>query len=283
MRSDHPYLGARFGLASQHHKGRLFAPAFEDRLKANVVEICIDTDQFGTFSGDIPRTLSPEGAAIAKAQAGLEVSGLRFGLASEGTFGPDPLIPFVTSNIEIAVLVDLERNIVVVERARDIAPVHARTVVRPQEISTDFLARADFPRHALIVRAEDEHISTLRKGISDATVLEQAIKEASSVSPSGRAIVENDLRAHCSPTRQVVIIEAAARLAIRLASTCPSCGCPGWGVIDRERELPCETCGSTDTNSVSADVLGCPLCSHRQAQARRERFADKGTCNVCNP
>ncbi len=275
------YRGRTFALGTQHGKGPLFATAFNDHLGAVVREIACDTDAFGTFAGERPRERPAVETAIAKARRALDVSGLTLGLASEGTFGPDPALPFLASDIEHVVAVDLELDLVVVEHARRLAPVHHRCVVDPGADVAAFLQRADFPAHALIVRPEDGDPASVVKGIVEPAALASAIARAAERSPTGRAIVENDLRAHCSPTRRAVIEEAAGRLARRLATRCPACDAPGWGLVDVERGLPCADC-ETPTTAVLAEVRGCASCPER-ARTVMGGSASPATCPACNP
>ncbi|MBL7537713.1 hypothetical protein INQ15_25330, partial [Escherichia coli] len=72
----------------------------------------IDTDRFGTFSRDVERTGSQLDAARAKiAAAFAEAPDAQFALASEGSFGPHPYIPFAPLAREIVVLADRARGI----------------------------------------------------------------------------------------------------------------------------------------------------------------------------
>lgn len=80
-------------LATTHGKLEQIAPAFERLPDWRIVVADIDTDQFGTFSGEIERVLSPRETAIAKARAGMAAAGTAFGLASEGSIRPHPTVP----------------------------------------------------------------------------------------------------------------------------------------------------------------------------------------------
>lgn len=97
-------------LATQHGKERVIGPVLNEALGLRVE--CtpdLDTDQFGTFSREIPRRGSPLAAARAKIAAAFECSPhARVGLASEGSFGPHPPIPFVPPGLELVLLVDRE-------------------------------------------------------------------------------------------------------------------------------------------------------------------------------
>jgi len=277
------YRGHLAVLTSQHEKQRLVAPSFKEVLGVELIERALDTDQFGTFSGDIERSASPLDTAIAKARLGMKESGLPRGVASEGFIGPDPFIPFVISDIEHLVWVDAERDIVVSEsyRSLDIRTASTRTFVGAD--LSDFLQRADFPRHRLIVKAENSSPFFCAKGIGSVQALEAAISECSHRSETGAVIVESDLRAHCSPSRQVNIAATARLLALRISTHCPECHTPGWGKVGVERGLLCRDCSSFVEQAVRGDEMGCVKCDFKKLELRAESRADPAICDWCNP
>ena len=72
-----------------HRKEEAIAPALMSALGLLVEPTAgLDTDQLGTFSGEIPRSGTMLEVAVRKARLGMSVMGLPLGLASEGTFGP---------------------------------------------------------------------------------------------------------------------------------------------------------------------------------------------------
>ena len=276
------YRGHLAVLSSQHEKQRLVAPSFREVLGVELIERTLDTDQFGTFSGDVERSASPLDTAIAKARLGMKESGLPLGMASEGSIGPDPFIPFVISDIEHLVWVDEERDIVVSEsyRSLDIRAASTRTFTGAE--LGDFLQRADFPRHRLIVKAENSSPLFCIKGIGSAQELEAAITECSRHSATGAVIVESDLRSHCSPSRQANIAAVARLLAVRISTHCPECRTPGWGKVGVERGLLCRVCSSFVEQAVRGDVLGCVKCDFKKLELRVESRADPAICDWCN-
>ncbi|MDP3559480.1 MAG: hypothetical protein Q8R79_03910 [Legionellaceae bacterium] len=54
-------------LASKHNKEQVIEPVFREQLSCNLYVSDIDTDQFGTFTGEVPRSLSPHETCILKA------------------------------------------------------------------------------------------------------------------------------------------------------------------------------------------------------------------------
>lgn len=76
----------------------------------------------------------------------------------------------------------------------------------------------------------------------------------------------------------------AERLADRLASLCPACQSPGYGIIAVEKGLPCAWCGGPSL-MVRHQVFGCVICDKQEKRARSDGLtqADPGQCAYCNP
>lgn len=112
-------------LATMHGKEAAIAPVLLERLGlALSTAPDLDTDTLGTFTGEIPRTGAMRDAAVAKARLGMAATGLPIGIASEGSYGPHPHVPSTASGIEIMVLVDDTRGIVVSEVLVEDTPLY---------------------------------------------------------------------------------------------------------------------------------------------------------------
>lgn len=285
-----PYFGRQAVLATMHQKQLALGPPLHDVLGLRLLTSCdVDTDQLGTFAGEIPRRGSMREVAIAKARLGMQATGLTLGLASEGSFGPHPLIPFMAGGIELLTFVDDERGFVLHQSLVVGQTNFGHSVVSPGEAFDDFLDRVCFPSHALIVRPNslvhgDPQSLALVKGIADHDTLVQAIAAAARHSSDGKARIESDMRAHLNPTRMRSLAQLAEQLAQRLASLCPACACPGWGKIDVLDGLPCDACGRP-TEMVLQEVFGCLQCAHREFKARSDGLKQTGPehCPYCNP
>jgi hypothetical protein len=204
---ESPYFGKSATLPTLHGKETVISPIFQSALGLIIQVTEIDTDQFGTFSGETPRTLSQFDAAVAKARAAIALTGTPLAIASEGTIGPNPLIPIASSDLETLVFIDSERDLIIHESFRSSEIVAARIAIEPGENLDKFLAKADFPNHALIVRTESPAAFEAVKGIRDFEKLVQAIHDLAR--ESGHVIVESDLRASHSPSRMQNIAECA--------------------------------------------------------------------------
>ena len=278
---QHPYSEKRAVLATLHQKGELIAPDFLQALGMVVEEVAVDTDSLGTFSGEIERIGSARDVVLNKARLGIKASGCPRGLASEGSIGADFYIPFIQSDVELIGFVDEELDIELVEsyRSTDIT-AHTITIDSPTDLN-DFLKKADFPHHKLIVRSVNKPITYCVKGISTEAVLLKAIADGLQQSPS--LVVESDLRAHCSPSRAENIKKAAAKMAARLAQLCPDCSAPGWGVTSYIKGLPCAECGEISEDALKSEILGCARCSFTHEGKSLAEVIDPSRCNLCNP
>lgn len=282
----HPYAGARAALATMHRKERAIAPALANLPGFEViVPPGLDTDRLGTFTGETPRAGTIKEAAIAKARLGMEAAGLPLGLASEGAYGPHPQIPFIAAGVELLVLVDDARGLIVKEHIIEDAPHYHHAVVGAGDDLADFLARVEFPAHGVIVRpnAGAPDTATIRKGLQSDQALTEAVRAACAASPDGQAFVQTDMRAHVNPRRMATLTRLAERFAARLARLCPDCGAPGYGMVDVESGLPCAGCGAP-SGLVRFEVFGCGACDRRERRPRADgqESADPRHCHLCN-
>lgn len=282
----HPYAGVAIAIATLHGKAGTLAPAFAVVGTRLQLAAGVDTDALGTFSGEVPRTRSPLDTAIAKARLGMRATGLPVGIATEGSFGPDPVLGIVPLHREVIVLVDDRHGSIVVETlATHDSNFGGRTLSAGEMPGADDLARWRFPSHALIVRPEPPAGGlALHKGVQDAGALQDAIEATRRASPSGQVRVETDMRAHLNPTRMAHIAALGERLVRRLACRCAACGAPGFGLVDRRPGLACAGCG-LPTALARAEVHGCPACGMLVERPRADGLAaaDPGQCDHCNP
>lgn len=281
------YAGARAVLATMHGKEKAIAPVLRGHLGLAVSTVPdLDTDALGTFTGEIPCAGTIHEAAVAKARLGMVATGLPIGIANEGSYGAHPHIPFVAGRIELMVLVDDTRGIVVSEVLIEDEPVFDHALAATIDELGPYLARIRFPDHALIVKSSPTRIEAgpVCKGLCASEDLAKAIVTCAAHSPNGQALIQTDMRAHMNPTRMATLSRLAMAFADRLAASCPACGLPGYGQLDVETGLPCEDCGAPSI-MVRNRVLGCVACAHRERRPRPDgrSHADPKYCPECNP
>jgi len=270
------YRGRPGVMATRHRKERAVAPAFASGLGLVLAAPeDLDTDRLGTFTGEIPRTGNMRETARRKAMMGLEATGLSIAVASEGSFGSHPSMPFLPLGREVLIFVDTENGIEVVEEQVSERTNFAAIHMTDGAELDGFLLRAGFPRHAIVLRGGDRIV----RGITSRGHLDRLLQET-----GGPLHLETDMRAHMNPTRMGEIARLAERLARRIATPCPACEAPGFGLTGSERGLPCECCGS-ETSLVRALLSSCACCGHmvRDPRADRRVAASPSECPECNP
>jgi hypothetical protein len=283
LSSSSPYRDAVVVFTSLHGKHHQVASAFAEILGAQVIGTDkVDTDQFGTFAGDVTRTLAPLEAARAKARLGMAALGLPYGLASEASYGPLPGLG-LPGHEEILLFLDDTRGLEIIEGNRTLTIPGTTCRVRDIAELEPALAGWGFPGQGLIVRpCTGGGQRDITKGIIDRSRLHMAVRTAAGRSGDGHALVEPDLRAQHNPTRQAVLTQLGHQMAHRLNSACPSCASPGYGRTRTVSGLPCSLC-HTPTELIRADTHTCPACSHEHLQPRAETAADPRWCPICNP
>ena len=289
MRHDDPrnYSGQIAVVATMHGKERVIAPMLNDAFGLDVhLAIDLDTDKFGTFSREIPRAGSPLDAARAKIIAAFQSMPLaRIGLASEGSFGPHPLVPFMPLGQELVLLIDRETGFELEGRYAGADTNFCHAVLANVDAAVEFAERSGFPEHGLIVigctDGKPAPERALIKDITDLHSYEAAIRQLTF--NGGSAFVETDMRAHRNPTRMKAIERATADLIRRMQSACPTCGFPGFDVTERIPGLPCEWCG-VPTDVIRNTIWSCRRCFFRDVRpATDNATADPGHCHDCNP
>ena len=279
-----PYNGVRAILATMHGKEHAVAPALSATLGMQIVTSpIIDTDQLGTFTGEVPRAGSMHDAAVAKARLGMHLTGLNIGIASEGSCGPHPAIPFIAAARELLVLIDEERGIIITEHLLTECTNFDHIVIAPDGYLQPFLEKIGFPSHAVIVRPNTGK-GPIHKGICDPHLIASLVRETSRISEDAKTRVETDMRAHFNPTRMGQIAKLADKFARRLATLCPACGMPGFGILTSEPGLVCGECGA-ETHLVKTLISACASCQFTENQPRSDglRSARAAQCPECNP
>ena len=277
-------LPDRAALGTMHGKAAAIAPPLARLGITLVVPEGLNTDQFGTFTAETPRTGTMEDAARAKARAAIAATGLSVGIASEGAYGPHPFIPFLPIGREVLLWRNEETGHEVIERLIDGAPCYDHATVCSADEATAFLSSMGFPRTAVIVASTGAGATPLAKGLQDRDAVDDAIARAAHLSAQGGAFLQTDMRAHLNPRRMETIGRLAERLAARLATACPNCAALGWGLLRVETGLPCAWCDGP-TLLVKAEIHGCTLCGQQVVQPRVNgpSVADAGQCPTCNP
>jgi rubrerythrin len=277
------FEGRKLLIVTKHGKEQVFASVFEKALGVRcVLDNSFDTDQLGTFSGEVDRTLDPMSAAKQKCLEGMRQSGCDLAIANEGSFGPHPTLFFVPADEELLVLIDSKNKLELVVRELSTATnFNAGEITTVEELFA-FAKQAQFPSHALILRPAKANFQSMVKGIHEQAQLLEVFESLKSQHPS--VYVETDMRAMHNPSRMKVIAAAAEKMLSLIHSTCPQCQTPGFTVSDYIRGLPCSLCGRP-TRSLLAQIYTCKHCNYQKEKSNPENkdFEDPMYCDYCNP
>jgi hypothetical protein len=270
-------------LATMHKKEKVMAPILNAELGLLVtVPDNFNTDQFGTFTRDVTRAGNQLEAARAKARAALKLTGGDLAIASEGSFGTHPGLPFVPSNLEIVVLIDVKNNLEIVGHHRSSKMlVRGQIVTSPQQ-ALDVATSWGFPEQGVIVRLTEKSNRNIYKDITTLTQLKTTSKKLLSGWFTKHIYIETDLRAHRCPARMESIKAATNDLIKNCKSLCPACSAPGFVITKIIKGLPCSSCGHPTERELSLRY-SCQLCNHAEVRSAEGALADPGDCELCNP
>ncbi len=236
-----------------------------------------NTDQFGTFTGEVERANDPLTTARLKIKDALRISGETLAVASEGSFGTHPQIGFVPADQELLLLIDTKNKLEIVASKISTNTNYAQQSVTTWEEVRSFAKEAGFPSHGVTLRS----LTTLHKGISDWKLLQQTFEQL--IVSTSSIQIETDMRAIYNPTRMKVIEETTQLLLDKINSTCPSCHFPGFDIQERVTGLPCRLCNSPTSFTFKLTYI-CQHCSYKSEKLFPDGDScDPMYCNECNP
>lgn len=271
-------------IATMHQKEQVMAPILEQELNVKILVLHMNTDEFGTFTRDVKRPGDQCQTARLKAEQAMALTGQTLGFASEGTFGPHPMIPYLPYNREVVMLVDREHHLEIWGQAFSTTTNYSHTLVKNIEEAQAFAQKAGFPQHGLVVMANPDVVQATQmiKGISTEAQFVDVVTWM--LSKFGHAHIETDMRAMYNPTRMKVIAEATQDLIKKVNQCCPQCNCPGFDVVEHIKGLPCRLC-HFPTELTLISIYHCKRCKFRQ-EIRfpdKQETADPAQCRYCNP
>ncbi len=276
------FRGRTLLIVTQHAKELVIAPVLEKNLGV----ICqvtknLDTDQFGTFSGEVERSQSPIETLRMKCKAALHQHHADLVVASEGSFGPHPSLYFVPADDELVMLMDIQNNLEIVARELSIDTNFGQQTITTWIELEQFAQDHEFPNHALILKDATQKLTQI-KGITTWEALKRSYDHL--INTSAAVHVETDMRACYNPTRMKVIETAALKLVEKIHSVCPTCAMPGFDVMRQLFGLPCAWCG-TPTRTIRAEVHHCRHCGYESEKEypHGKMKADPSCCDQCNP
>ncbi|MBS3030582.1 MAG: hypothetical protein HCA25_27080 [Dolichospermum sp. DET50] len=273
-------------LATMHNKEKVISPLLKEHLGINlIVPQGLNTDVFGTFTREIKRPDTQIITARLKAKKALEMDDEKIAIASEGSFAPHPLIPYIYANQEIIIFLDQENDLEIIGELFSIETNFNHQTISSLEESEEFAQKVGFPEHGLVISFDN--ISTGKtefiKGITSKENLINSV-EIAIKNTNGKFHIETDMRAMYNPTRMKNIAFATQDLINKINSLCPQCNTPGFMINQKIPGLPCELCHQP-TSLIKAVIFQCQKCGFTQQQLfpNNQEFADPSLCEYCNP
>lgn len=270
-------------IVTKHKKERVIAPLLEKHLKVACFTLKkFNTDDFGTFSGEIERKDEPLETVRKKCLTGMHLANCDLAVASEGSFGPHPSLFFVPSDSEIIVLIDKKNNFEIIAHQLSTETNFSGREINSYKELCEFAKIVKFPSHALIIKKEKNDFSEMIKGITTWDKLFSAYQYFTQENKS--IFVETDMRALYNPTRMKVIKKTTEILVKNINSKCPKCHTPGFVISDIKKGLPCEQC-HLPTQSALSHIYVCKKCNYvKENEFPNKRIhEDPMYCGFCNP
>ncbi|MEY2910886.1 MAG: hypothetical protein RLZZ184_195 [Cyanobacteriota bacterium] len=273
-------------LATMHNKEKVISPLLKEHLGMNVIVTeGLNTDVFGTFTREIKRPDTQVITARLKAKKALEMYDQKIAIASEGSFTPHPLIPYIYANREIIIFLDKENDLEIIGEVFSTETNFNHQTISSLQEAEEFGKKVGFPAHGLIISFDN--ISTGKtefiKGITSQENLINSV-EIAIKNTNGKFNIETDMRAMYNPTRMKNIALTTQDLINKINSLCPRCNTPGFIINQKIPGLPCELCHQP-TSSIKAVIFKCQKCSFTQQKLfpNNQEFADPSLCEYCNP
>lgn len=273
-------------LATIHQKELAIAPVLKDKLGLLVIPVSdLNTDTFGTFSGEVARTGSQYQSALAKIEAAEKLNPQQhLFLASEGSFYPHPDAPFITLNSELILFIDRKNKLEIQAWNHTVNTNYRSISIGAYNKLKEFAEQLGFPNQGIILKLMQDDV--LLRAIKDIATWPDLLFAYNSLThnTSATVVAEADMRAHKNPTRMESIKLCADKLASLLLSTCPSCQTPGFTIVDTKPGLPCSCCGFP-TRSAMYSVCTCSTCGYSitKKYPNGKQTEDPVYCDNCNP
>jgi hypothetical protein len=281
-----PFAGRRLLIATMHCKEHVVAPILESQLEVRCVipDSRFNSDRFGTFTRDIKRPGDQLETARRKAQKAAELMDIDLVVSTEGSFGMHPSIPFVPSNLELVLLLDLQHGYEIKGHYRTSETNMSHQWVSSVKEALEWAAKIGFPDHGVIVRMGERFPFGIYKDITTEADLIHIISRLLKFPFRRKVFLETDMRAHRNPKRMKAIEQATTNLISRLQVPCPQCSAPGFGVEDVVSGRPCSWCGAP-TDLPMQEIHRCHACGFEKTKpiVSSPQTADPKYCEFCNP
>lgn len=271
----------KVAFVTKHGKDAVILPILNKYYNITESEtLAIDTDKFGTFNRLTKREGTATETLIRKIEAGKQESNADLIVASEGSFGPDPILPFLPLDAEqVALYEKRSNNIYIGEKLSNktnFSSLQATTL----EEAFSFIDKQDIPKNNILIRKNEKS----KNIFADFESKKQAKEIAEKVFSKGfkkQVFLETDMRSDRNQIRQSIIQDASEELVNNLKRICPGCESKGVRPKGIEPGLPCKIC-NLPTDEAAFKIYSCPTCEHEYKE-KIEGQGNPANCARCNP
>jgi len=275
-------------LVTKHNKEKVIVPLLKNGFGLDIeIATKVDTDQFGTFNGDIERPDTQYNTAKFKILKAFELyPETEIAIASEGAFNPHPDCPFIPLNTEVVLLIDRKNQLEISGKYLSLAASVKEGTVSSIQEAWNLATIIGFPECGVVLKAgkNENNKPYIFKDATTTSGLEAALLYFFNISSNGKIEMQTDMRAHCNPFRMENIRLATVELIKNIQSVCPQCNTPGFDVKEVIKGLPCSLCNAP-TRSTLSYIYECKKCSHTEEKfyPKGKQKEDPGSCDWCNP
>ncbi|MCY7291131.1 MAG: hypothetical protein LH615_03015 [Ferruginibacter sp.] len=275
-------------IVTKHNKEKVIVPILQEALGLDIsIATKVDTDQFGTFSGEIERPDTQYNTAKLKILKAFELyPEAEIAIASEGAFNPHPDCPFIPLNTEVVLLIDRKNQLEISGKYLSLAANVKEEIVSSMKEALDFAEILSFPQNGIILKAgkNKNNKPYIFKDATTTSCLEAALLFFFEISDDGKITMQSDMRAHLNPVRMENIRLATVELLKTIQSVCPVCNTPGFDVKEVFKGLPCSLCNAP-TRSTLSYIYECKKCKQQEEKLypHGKQQEDPGLCDYCNP
>ena len=277
------FKGRNLLIATKYEKEKVIAPILEKELGVKCfVTADLDTDELGTFTGEVDRKDDPITTVRNKCLIAMKLTNCDLAIASEGSFGPHPSIFFVPADDELLLFIDKKNDLEIIVRELSTATNFNGSEIKTEEELKKFASNANFPSHGLVLRKSKDNFENIVKGIINEELLKNTFYHF--LTNYGLAYAETDMRAMLNPMRMKVIEQATFKLTHKINTLCPNCNTPGFGITNSNRGLPCDFC-NFPTRSILSYIYTCQKCNYKKEEKypNGNQTEDPMYCDFCNP
>ena len=222
-----------------HAKELAVAPPFRRLLDAEIVVAPqLDTDELGTFSGEVPRPDALVETCAIKAELAFRSLDVDCAIANEGSYGPIDAVPLVPSGIEIMAFLDRKRGIRIIET---LSTHRTNWRLLRFKAGDPNIAKAvkaiGFPRYGVFVLCSSDMAHPIKSGLDTLDDVVSAMNQEAKRSEDGMAVLIADMRAHRNPTRMRVLARSVIQARQAAGASLPEMRCAGLR-LDRQPPRP---------------------------------------------